>query len=127
MLLARLLTLKCLVLDIGFVRLGSKIFVFFPYVCASYECNIQIAELLARSQSALGKYCDRENRAASCVVFPFLRVNAELLSRMPFKLHDFHPAFPKINLHSFRQKQLPKRNHNFGITLASKAKTIPNA
>jgi len=123
MFFARLLTLKCQVFRIDLARLGSKIFTFRTYVCVSYERHIQIAELLARSQYEPERSRDREKRAASCVVFPFPKVKAELLSRMPFKVHDFHPAFPKINLHSFRQKQPTKRGHKFGITLASKVKT----
>jgi hypothetical protein len=121
-----MLTLKCPVFGIGFAGLGSKSFAFCTHLSVSYERDIQIAELLARSQYELGRSCDRENPSASCVVLPFPRVNAELLSRIPFQLHDSYAPFPTINLQSFRQKRPSKRDQNFGITLASKVKIFPN-
>jgi hypothetical protein len=52
------------------------------------------AGLLARSQFASGRSCDRPARSSFSVVFLGPRANAELVPKFHVALHDSHEALP---------------------------------
>jgi hypothetical protein len=56
------------------------------------------AGLLARSQFASGKSCDRSTRSRFSVVFLGLRANAELVLKFHVALHASHAALPMLTL-----------------------------
>jgi hypothetical protein len=56
------------------------------------------AGLLARSQFASGRSCDRPSRTRFSVVFVGLRANAELIPKFHFALHTYHAALPMVIL-----------------------------
>jgi hypothetical protein len=54
------------------------------------------AGLLARSQFASGRSCDRPTRSRFSVVFLGPRANAELVPKFHVALHASHPALPMV-------------------------------
>jgi hypothetical protein len=54
--------------------------------------------LLARSQFASGRSCDRPTRSSISVIFFGLRANAELVPKFHVALHASHAAFPMATL-----------------------------
>jgi hypothetical protein len=56
------------------------------------------AELLARSEFASGRSCDRPTRSRFSVVFLGLRANSELVPKFHVALHDSHAALPIVTL-----------------------------
>jgi hypothetical protein len=54
------------------------------------------AGLLARSQFAFGRSCDRPARARFSMVFLGRRANAELVPKFHVPLHASHAAFPMV-------------------------------
>jgi hypothetical protein len=56
------------------------------------------AGLLARSQFASGRSCDRPNRSSFSVVFLGPRANAELALKFHIALHASHAALPMVTL-----------------------------
>jgi hypothetical protein len=56
------------------------------------------AGLLARSQFASGRSCDRPTRSRFSVVFLSSRANAELVPKLHVALHIFHASLPKVTL-----------------------------
>jgi hypothetical protein len=54
--------------------------------------------LLARSQFASGRSCDRPTRSRFSVVFLGLRANSELLHKFHIALHASHAALPMTTL-----------------------------
>jgi hypothetical protein len=56
------------------------------------------AGLLARSQFASGRSCDRPTRSRFSVVFLGSRANAELVPKFHVALHASHAALPMVTL-----------------------------
>jgi hypothetical protein len=56
------------------------------------------AGLLARSQFASGRSCNRPTRSTFSVVFFGLRANAELVPKFHIALHASHAALPMVTL-----------------------------
>jgi hypothetical protein len=56
------------------------------------------AGLLARSQFAYGRSCDRSTRSRFSVVFLGPRANAELVPKFHVALHISHAALPLVTL-----------------------------
>jgi hypothetical protein len=56
------------------------------------------AGLLARSQFASGRSCDRPTRSRFSVVYLGPRANAELVPKFHVALHASHAALPMVNL-----------------------------
>jgi hypothetical protein len=56
------------------------------------------AGLLARSQCASGRYCDRPTRPRFSMVFLGPRANAELVSKFHIALHASHAVLPMVTL-----------------------------
>jgi hypothetical protein len=56
------------------------------------------AGLLARSQFASGRSCDRPTRSRFSMVFLSPRANAELVSKFHVALHASHAALPMVTL-----------------------------
>jgi hypothetical protein len=56
------------------------------------------AGLLARSQFASGRSCDRPTRSGFSVVFLGPRANAELVPKFHVALHGSHSALPMVTL-----------------------------
>jgi hypothetical protein len=54
------------------------------------------AALLARSQFASGRCCDRPTRSKFCVIFLSLRENAELVLKFHVALNASHAALPRV-------------------------------
>jgi hypothetical protein len=74
------------------------------------------AGLLARSQFASGKSCDRPTQSKFTVVFLGLRENAELVPKFHVALHTSHAALPMVTR---RQLELKIRNMNWLINRKS--------
>jgi hypothetical protein len=64
------------------------------------------AGLLARSQYAFGRSCDRPTRSSFSVVFLGPRANAELVPKFHVALHASHAALPMLTS-KFRPKVAP--------------------
>jgi hypothetical protein len=62
----------------------------------SVRARVFNAGLLARSQFASGKSCDRPTRSRFSVVFLGPRANAELVHKFHVALHASHAALPMI-------------------------------
>jgi hypothetical protein len=75
---------------------------FFNKATAQIRINVRVrifnAGLLARSQSAYGRSCDRPTRSRFSVVFLGPRANAELVPKFHVALHASHAALPMIAL-----------------------------
>jgi hypothetical protein len=56
------------------------------------------AGLLARSQFASGRSCDRLTRPRFSVIFLGRRANAELVPKFHVELHASHAALPMVTL-----------------------------
>jgi hypothetical protein len=69
---------------------------------AQIETNVRAcgfnAGLLARSQFASGRSCDRPTRARLSMVFLGPRANAELVPKFHVALHASHAALPMLTL-----------------------------
>jgi hypothetical protein len=75
---------------------------FFVKATAQIGTNVRArafnAGLLARSQFASGKSCDRLTRSRFSVVFLGPGANAELVRKFNFALHASHAALPMVAL-----------------------------
>jgi hypothetical protein len=69
------------------------------------------AGLLARSQFASGRSCDRPTRLRFSVLFLGPRANAELVPKLHVALHASHAALPMVTL-----KILPYTNVTLTLT-----------
>jgi hypothetical protein len=94
------------------VRYGLKSYIIFIRMSVKQICNIfkqsnshigtnirvRIfnAELLARSQFASGRSCDRPTRSRFSVAFLGPRANAELVPKFHVALHASHAALPLV-------------------------------
>jgi hypothetical protein len=69
---------------------------------APIETNVKTrgfhAGLLARSQFASGRSCDRPTRSKSSVVFLGPREKADMVPKFHVALHAFHAALPMVTL-----------------------------
>jgi hypothetical protein len=80
------------------------------------------AGLLARSQFASGRSCDRPTRSRFSVVFLGPRANAELVHKFHVALHASHAAFPMVTSKFFALTQPvnppnAKKKLNFNSTV----------
>jgi hypothetical protein len=62
----------------------------------SVRARIFNAGLLARSQFAFGRSCDRQTRSKFSVVFLGPRANAELVAKFHIALHASHAVLPMV-------------------------------
>jgi hypothetical protein len=72
---------------------------------AQYLADLN-AGLLARSQFASGRSCDRPTRSRFSVVFLGPRANVELVPKFHVALHASHAALPMVTL-KFRPNVAP--------------------
>jgi hypothetical protein len=78
--------------DIIFVKAACKCF----QIGTSVRALVFNAGLLARSQFASGRSCDRPSRSRFYVVFLGPRANAELVPKFHVALHASHAALPMV-------------------------------
>jgi hypothetical protein len=65
-------------------------------IWTSVRARVFNAGLLARSQFASGRSCDRPTRSRFFVVFLGPRANAELVAKFHVVLHASHAALPMV-------------------------------
>jgi hypothetical protein len=86
---------------------------------AQIGANVRVrrfnAGLLARSQFASGRSCDRTTRQRFSVVFLSPRANAELVPKYQVALHAFYAALPMVTLKTSPYTNITDFDFDFGL------------
>jgi hypothetical protein len=85
-----------------------------------FRAHVFNAGLLARSQFASGRSCDRPNRSRFPVDFLGPRANAKLVPKLHVALHASHTALPMVKL---KLSPFTKVNLNSNLNLKKHEQT----